>query len=109
MVAFTVRLIPSIDQELDIISEHTGVVKTSLILFALNDILRRNQPIKETIGISLKESEPFRKSVRFPDPLKVLLEHRSAKEGISANTFINSAIHQVNRDYWMPLIQEATT
>lgn len=108
MITFTIRFSPSLEQELDSISEITGVVKTSLILFALNDVLRGRKPIRKDAVIP-SSPEPSRKSIRFPDELKMMVEARCREEGMSANSLVSTIVHQVDQEYWLPLLQAART
>jgi len=108
MVTFTIRFSPALERELDFISEITGVVKTSLILFALNDVLRGGKPIRTDLALP-GSPEPSRKSIRFPDGLKPMIESRCQEEGMSANSLVSTVVHQVNQEYWLPLLQAGKT
>ena len=100
MATITIRILSHLDKALNTLSEETGILKSSLILYSINDCLRlgRMDNFAE-IHPSAKESL-VRMTLRIPDDLKTLVETVAKKHRISANTLINNCIFETEGIYW---------
>lgn len=91
MATITTRIYPQLNENLEDVSFQTGIPKSSLILYAVNETLRKNNKVEEFECISDKENIRF--TLRMPEHLKLLLEETSKDTNISINSLINSCVH----------------
>lgn len=97
MPKITVRLAPPLDSALDNLSAETGVLKSNLILLAINEALRRNKPYTP---LSMPASdENLRTTLRIPDHLKAMLETAANEKGCASNTLINTFVQIMIDNY----------
>lgn len=103
MATITVRIYPPLNDSLNVVSEQTGIPKSSLILYALNDQLRLKKNFEglDYDQISGKADESIRFTLRLPDSLKELLQEASAANNISTNQLINECVNHFRMLYWM--------
>ena len=97
MPKITVRLVPALDEALDNLSNETGILKSNLILLAINAILRNKKPY-EPIAMPSSD-ENLRTTLRIPDHLKAMLEAAANEKGCAANTLINTFVSIMIEDY----------
>lgn len=100
MATLTVRILGNLNQKLDQLAEETGILKSSLILYALNDRLRTPVPMDELSLFSVKGMEPVRITLRLPDALKERLEEVAKENDISVNFLVNYYVQMVQQIYW---------
>ncbi len=99
MATLTVRILGDLNKVLDELSEKTGILKSSLILYALNDRLRRGNFPKGDL-FTVTGQVPVRITLRLPDALKELLEAAAKANDVSVNFMVNKCIYDVNLLYW---------
>lgn len=97
MPKITVRLVPALDKALDNLSKETGILKSNLILLAINAILRNPKPY-EPIAMPSSD-ENLRTTLRIPDHLKAMLETTANEKGCASNTLINTFVQIMIEDY----------
>lgn len=102
MTTFTVRIYPPLNESLDKVSEQTGIAKSSLILYALNDQLRLQKHFEgvDFDSLSVRSDESVRFTLRMPESLKTLLQEASIQNGISVNQLINECVNHFRIQYW---------
>lgn len=93
MTTITIRLFPQLNKLLDDISLQTGIVKASLILFAINVSLRKEYAAKEMYLDAPCTEDTIRSTLRLPTNIKSSLEKKSKEYNISVNTLINQYIY----------------
>ncbi|HBG7355540.1 TPA: toxin-antitoxin system HicB family antitoxin [Clostridioides difficile] len=105
MATITARIFPPLNESLEKVSFQTGIPKSSLILYALNDTLRKNNSIEGLEYISDKNEENIRFTLRMPEHLKLLLEKAAKNNNISVNALVNHCIHLFYVLHWSSYIQ----
>lgn len=100
MAAITARIHPKLNSYLETVAEQTGIPKTSLILYALNDQLRRENFKISDLYLTRTDQPEIRFTLRMPDNLKLLLEHTAEKEKCSINFLVNLCIYNVHLLFW---------
>ncbi|MDO4438581.1 MAG: ribbon-helix-helix domain-containing protein [Eubacteriales bacterium] len=108
MATITVRIYPALYESLNTVSEQTGIPKSSLILYALNDQLRLKNNFEELdySPVSGKSDDSIRFTLRLPDSLKELLQTASAANNISTNQLINECVNHFKVLYWQAYAKE---
>ncbi|VIB52557.1 Ribbon-helix-helix protein, copG family [Clostridioides difficile] len=100
MTTITVRIYTPLNENLEKISYQTGILKSSLILYAINDIIR-NSKVNELQSISYKSDDTVRSTLRIPGVLKELLEKTAKENNLSINSLINNAVHSFCISHWL--------
>ena len=100
MASMTIRLYPQLSSCLDRVSEQTGILRSSLILYALNDQLRLNKIIENDRLTAAPADQSIRIALRLPDALKKLLADVAAENQMSANHLVNYCIYMCDLSYW---------
>ncbi|EGT4600658.1 hypothetical protein DFW26_14520 [Clostridioides difficile] len=105
MTTITARIFIPLNETLEKISFQTGIPKSSLILYALNDTLRKNEIIEGLECVTDKNEENVRFTLRMPEHLKLLLENIAKDNDISVNTLVNHCIHLFYVLHWSSYIR----
>ncbi|MDI7818412.1 hypothetical protein QMM58_18805 [Clostridioides difficile] len=105
MTTITARIFIPLNETLEKISFQTGIPKSSLILYALNDTLRKNEIIEELECVTDKNEENVRFTLRMPEHLKLLLENIAKDNNISVNTLVNHCIYLFYVLHWSSYIR----
>ncbi|HBF6217480.1 hypothetical protein ACP3UY_16535 [Clostridioides difficile] len=105
MTTITARIFIPLNESLDKISFQTGIPKSSLILYALNDILRKDETVEGLECVSDKTEENIRFTLRMPEHLKSLLEQTAKDNKISVNTLVNHCIYLFYVLHWSSYIR----
>lgn len=100
MANTTVRIPPILNDNLEKVSYQTGIPKSSLILYALNDRLRLNKSFQGFEYIPIDTDNSIRFTLRMPDHLKALLQEKSLENNISTNQLINECVYHFYVLYW---------
>lgn len=100
MATMTIRILSHLDRTLNKLSAETGILKSSLILYAINDRLRFGSQSDYLEIHPTAEQNLVRVTLRLPDELKTLVETIAKKNNISANTLINNCIDSTDGIYW---------
>ena len=100
MTTITVRIYTPLNENLEKISCETGILKSSLILYAINDIIR-NSKVNELKSVSYKSEDSVRPTLRIPVVLKELLEKTAKENNLSINSLINNAVHSFCISDWL--------
>ena len=98
MATITIRLMSSLNEDLNRLSEETGILKSSLILYAINENLRLR--INPDIGEIHPSANLVRMTLRIPDNLKSLLEAYAKSKNVSANTLVNNFVYIQSGVIW---------
>ncbi|HBG5343829.1 TPA: hypothetical protein KQG29_001188 [Clostridioides difficile] len=105
MATITARIFPPLNESLEKVSFQTGIPKSSLILYALNDTLRKNNSIEGLEYIPDKNEENIRFTLRMPEHLKFLLEKTAKDNNVSVNALVNHCIRLFYVLHWSSYIQ----
>lgn len=93
MMSLTIRLIADINESLDQIAQETGIVKTSFILYILNQQLNCDS-IRVKTSLTFRGQQIVRTTLRLPDALRVKLESAAEENHISVNQFVNQCLYE---------------
>ncbi len=99
MAIITLRIPKTLDATLENLATITGISKASLILYAINDLLRTNSNVPIQVTSSTTD-DLTRTSLRLPDELKSILTTKANKRNTSVNAFILDCIHVFNLEHW---------
>lgn len=105
MATITVRIYPPLNDSLEKVSFQTGIPKSSLILYALNDTLRKNKTIEGLDYDPDSKREPIRFTLRMPDHLKLLLEETANENDISVNSLVNRSVYLFYILHWSSYVR----
>lgn len=100
MATFTTRLPMDINNQLEKVSYQTGIPKSSLILYAINDCLRLRNDMEGVKLVGFSDDNLVRFTLRMPDNLKVKLEEVSQKNNTSINSLVLAYVVFFNDLYW---------
>ena len=110
MTTITIRILGDLDERLNQLSRETGILKSSLILYALNERLRDDSYSDGSI-FTTDSSKWVRMTLRLPQPLKARAEQMAQANGTSVNMLINHCVYLQNMLFWsaykpLPIEQE---
>lgn len=103
MATITIRVHPYFNEWLEKISSQTGLTKTAIIIYAMNDTLRRDNgknPLEAVEIVSNKEETPVRFTLRMPESLKNLAFRRAKESGLTMNALVTYCIYRAKTLYW---------
>lgn len=101
MASMTVRIHPYFNDWLEKISAQTGLTKSAIILYAMNDVLRGGKGKDKLEGVQVFiKGDPIRFTLRMPDSLKALAERRAKESGLTMNALVTYCLYQMKVLYW---------
>lgn len=102
MSTLTTRVYKPLNEALEKVSNMTGIIKSNLILYAINDRLQFYDDFKglEYRSLDTDVDSCVRFTLRIPEHLKKLLQETAKSNNISMTSLINECIYSVNAIYW---------
>lgn len=101
MATITVRIHPMVNEWLETVSSQTGLTKSAIILYSMNDTLRRDRGTLDLQKVQIvAKGKPIRFTLRMPISLKALAERRAKEADITVNSLVTYCLYRAWTLYW---------